>query len=65
MDREIIKALFTGDSRRIQQDTSGRQSTGIGLWLAKNMTEWNGGELRISSDIGMGTTVRVTLPMHV
>jgi signal transduction histidine kinase len=64
MDKEIMNALFTGDIRRIQQDTSGRQSTGIGLWLAKNMTERNSGELRISSDIGMGTIVRITLPVN-
>ena len=65
MDREIINALFSGDTRRIQRDTSGRQSTGIGLWLAKNMAERNGGSLRISSDINMGTTVRVALPIYI
>jgi signal transduction histidine kinase len=63
MNREIIDSLFTGGARRIQQDISGRQSTGIGLWLAKNMVEKNGGTLRISSDTGMGTTVRFSVPM--
>jgi len=63
MNREIINSLFTGDARRMQQDTSGRQSTGIGLWLAKNMVEKNGGTLRISSDTGMGTTVRFSVPI--
>lgn len=63
MSKEVINALFAGDTRRIQQEASAKQSTGIGLWLVKNMTERNGGSLRISSDIGMGTMIRITLPV--
>jgi len=63
MSRAVVNALFAGDTRRIQQEASEKQSTGIGLWLAKNMTERNGGSLKISSEPGMGTTVRITLPV--
>jgi signal transduction histidine kinase len=63
MAQRIIDALFTKKSTRIQQDASGRRSTGIGLWLVKNMTEQNGGALHISSVEGVGTTMTVTLPL--
>lgn len=63
MAPHIIEALFTAKDTRIQQDTGGRRSTGIGLRLAKNMAEQNGGALRVSSVAGAGTAVTVTLPM--
>jgi signal transduction histidine kinase len=63
MAPHIMEALLTGKSTRIQQDASGRRSTGIGLWLVKNMAEQNGGALHISSVEGVGTTMTVTLPM--
>ena len=63
MAQSIIEALFTKKSARIQQDASGRRSTGIGLWLVKNMAEQNGGALHISSVEGVGTTMTVTLPL--
>ena len=64
ISREVIEALFAGDTKRIQQEASGKQSTGIGLWLAKNMTQRNGGSLRIFSETGMGTMVRIALPVN-
>lgn len=65
MAPHIIQALFTSDSTRIQQDAGGRRSTGLGLWLVKNMTERNGGTLRISSVQGVGTAITVTLPLSL
>jgi signal transduction histidine kinase len=64
MSPKIIQALFTSDSRRIQQDASGRRSTGIGLWLAKNLAERNGGNLKIESEEGIGTRITVSLPVN-
>lgn len=65
MAPHVIQALFTSDSTRIQQDAGGRRSTGLGLWLVKNMAGQNGGMLRISSEQGLGTAMTVTLPLSL
>ena len=39
-----------------------RGGCGLGLPYAKSLTELHGGQLSISSDLGTGTTVTVTLP---
>ena len=36
--------------------------SGLGLPYAKRLTELHGGELKIESELGKGTTVTVTLP---
>jgi signal transduction histidine kinase len=38
------------------------EGTGLGLPLAKALTELHGGEMKIESSAGKGTTVTVTLP---
>ena len=38
--------------------------TGLGLTIAKALTEAHGGELQIDSRVGRGTTVRVILPIR-
>ncbi len=43
--------------------TTRAEGTGLGLAIAKRYVEQNGGRLEIASAPGMGTTVRVTLPV--
>ncbi|MGP0148410.1 ATP-binding protein [Pseudomonas oryzihabitans] len=38
------------------------EGTGIGLALVKDLTELHGGEVRVSSQIGVGTTFEVLMP---
>ena len=38
------------------------QGTGLGLPLAKRLTELHGGTFAIESKVDQGTTVRITLP---
>ncbi len=38
------------------------KGTGLGLALSKSLVELQGGKLRLKSQLGMGTTVAVTLP---
>jgi PAS domain S-box-containing protein len=53
--------LFTAFHRGANVGT--RPGTGLGLMLVKRCTELHGGNVRVTSDIGEGTTVVVTLPV--
>ena len=63
MSQEMLDTIFENDNRRVQQDASGRRSTGIGLWLVRTMAEKNGGGLSIESEKEMGTAVTITFPV--
>jgi signal transduction histidine kinase len=58
---DIPKALrsFGQVDSRISREYAG---TGLGLPLAKHLTELHGGTLRLDSRIGVGTTVTITFP---
>ena len=51
----VTKAFFTGENGR-----KTGESTGMGLYLAKEICEKLGHELVIDSEVGKGTTVSVT-----
>src|SRR5213079_2743594 len=45
------------------QFTKSHQGSGLGLAIAKSLIELHGGEMRIRSTLGVGTTVVVRLPL--
>jgi signal transduction histidine kinase len=47
---------------RRRADLRHRQGTGLGLSLVDSLTTLHGGELRIESEVGLGTAVHVVLP---
>ena len=46
-----------------QADRHHRAGTGLGLAIAKGLAEAHGGEIRVSSRIGYGSTFSVTIPI--
>jgi len=61
ISEEKIKALFTLD-KKSQKGTMGEKGTGLGLILCKELVELHGGEIKINSSIGNGTTVTFYIP---
>jgi signal transduction histidine kinase len=60
---DIPKALerFGQVDNRLARKYDG---TGLGLPLSKRLAELHGGTLELESEVGRGTTVRVTFPEH-
>jgi signal transduction histidine kinase len=61
ISEEDQQKLFTAFHRGA--NVGSRPGTGLGLMLVKRCTELHGGKVRVSSQIGEGTTVVVTLPL--
>ncbi len=62
IDQDMVKALF-------QPFAQGNffkkvKGTGLGLYITKDIVTEHGGEIRVESEVGKGTSVFVTLPIH-
>ncbi len=58
---EHIFTLFYQD----KHTSDNIQGTGIGLALTKELTELHGGEIRVQSTVGKGSTFKVFIPLEV
>jgi len=58
MDEETLENMFT-----LFFSSKGAQGTGIGLYVAYEIIAAHDGDVKVSSQIGQGTTFTVTLPV--
>jgi len=61
---EDLKRLGQPFEQVTQDSRLARGGTGLGLALVHGLAARHGGEVKIDSVLGEGTTVRVTLPRH-
>jgi signal transduction histidine kinase len=62
MSPDVLQGLFALGSPRSRAGTSGERGSGLGLLLAHEYVERNGGSIDVESVPGEGSTFRVTLP---
>jgi two-component system sensor histidine kinase/response regulator len=57
-----VAKLFRIDTQRSTLGTEKERGSGLGLIICKEMTERNGGQIEVESELGSGTTVEFTVP---
>lgn len=58
---EDLPLLFGKFQRLTNKPTGGEASTGLGLSIVKDLVDLLGGEIRVTSEVGKGTTFSVTI----
>ena len=56
--------LFTKGAVLSSKPTAGEESSGLGLWIAKNIIEEHNGRIWASSKVGIGSTFTFELPIN-
>jgi len=59
---DMINKLFVIDQSTSRKGTTGEPSTGLGLVVCKEFVEKHGGEIRVESTEGIGSTFSFTIP---
>ncbi|NNF98864.1 MAG: response regulator [Desulfobacteraceae bacterium] len=57
--------LFKLDVHHTTLGTANEQGTGLGLILCREMVEKNGGQIKVESEVGSGSTFKFTIPEYV
>ncbi len=61
---ERLKVIFDVGEFMATSGTSDEKGTGLGLHLAKEMIETNGGRIEVKSEVGIGTEFLIYLPLN-
>jgi signal transduction histidine kinase len=59
---EKLDSIFEMSGTKISADTDGEKGTGLGLSLCRDFITLNKGDIKISSEMGKGTKVLLSLP---
>jgi signal transduction histidine kinase len=59
---ENMERLFRIDEKFKSTGTAGEKGTGLGLIICREFVEKNGGEIKVESQPGQGTTFSFTVP---
>jgi len=63
--KENMSKIFAIDNFASTPDTEKQKGSGLGLIIAKEFVEKNGGKLTLESEIEKGTTVKFTVPNYL
>ncbi len=63
MSEEFLQHIFDPFERADDVRTSKIQGTGLGMTISRNIVQMMGGDIRIESELGIGTIVTVTVPL--
>jgi signal transduction histidine kinase len=61
---EEVEKLFKPFGNVSTKKTNGEKSTGLGMLISRKIIEAHGGEIRVDSKLGRGTTVQFELPIN-
>ncbi|NLT48539.1 MAG: response regulator [Clostridiales bacterium] len=65
MSEEFMKTMFESYSTDSGNRDCGRESTGLGLYITKNLVSLMGGEINVVSKPKVGTTIKVRIPFEI
>jgi signal transduction histidine kinase len=60
---EDVERLFDKYEQARSRATRGEKGTGLGLYITKQLVELHGGEIKVDSKVGRGSTFSFTLPV--
>ena len=63
MSEEFLQHIYDPFERADDVRTSKIQGTGLGMTISRNIIQMMGGDIRIESELGIGTIVTVTVPL--
>ena len=65
MSEEYISHIFEAFSRERTSTVSGVEGAGLGMGIVKKLVDLMGGEITVSSAIGEGSVLTVSLPCRI
>lgn len=64
LSNEDLKKIFGKFQRLTPEPTAGETSTGLGLYIVKQLVELHNGEIIVNSELGKGSEFIIKLPMN-